>query len=223
MTTGNRQTMRKTEMIKPARGRPHSLQPLVRKVTLALILLLTALSPHIVLADVRLPHGEYFLNVDDLSVKVLGGHVTAKRTWYQAPGRSTVPGSPSNWNRTPTAERSKRSSATVTAMNKKTAATPTASAAATASKKQRAACAGRTAGATGSTTTPRAASAPTVIATTSKSASSSTPKGGAVAYSVPSETPSSATNTTPKGGCALSATAPPTPSNTATTAPNSAK
>ncbi|MCP4993774.1 MAG: hypothetical protein GY934_08305, partial [Gammaproteobacteria bacterium] len=34
-------------------------------------------------ADVRLPHGEYFLNIDDLRVKVLGGKVTANRTWYQ--------------------------------------------------------------------------------------------------------------------------------------------
>nr|WP_305793236.1 RHS repeat-associated core domain-containing protein [Sedimenticola hydrogenitrophicus] len=30
-----------------------------------------------------MPHGEYFLNVDDLSVKVLGGTVTARRTWYR--------------------------------------------------------------------------------------------------------------------------------------------
>ena len=34
-------------------------------------------------ADVQLPQGEYFTNIDDLTVKVLGGEVTAQRTWYQ--------------------------------------------------------------------------------------------------------------------------------------------
>ncbi len=69
-------------MITAARGPSHPLQSLVRNITLALTLLLSGLLSQ-AQADVRLPHGEYFLNVDDLSVKVLGGHVTAKRTWYQ--------------------------------------------------------------------------------------------------------------------------------------------
>lgn len=45
-------------------------------------ILLACVSSH-ANADVQLPHGEYFLEVDDMSVKVLGGHVTASRTWYK--------------------------------------------------------------------------------------------------------------------------------------------
>lgn len=33
-------------------------------------------------ADVELPRGQYYENVNDLTVKVLGGQVSSKRTWY---------------------------------------------------------------------------------------------------------------------------------------------
>lgn len=34
-------------------------------------------------AEVRLPDGEYYTAIDDLSVKVMGGHVTVSRSWFR--------------------------------------------------------------------------------------------------------------------------------------------
>lgn len=34
-------------------------------------------------ADVRLPKGEYYQDIDDLKVHVLGGDITVRRTWYK--------------------------------------------------------------------------------------------------------------------------------------------
>ncbi|MCU7922782.1 MAG: hypothetical protein KZQ88_08785, partial [Candidatus Thiodiazotropha sp. (ex Dulcina madagascariensis)] len=46
----------------------------------ALLLLVFSLAGH---ADVRLPEGEYYQDIDDLKVKVLGGEITIRRTWYK--------------------------------------------------------------------------------------------------------------------------------------------
>lgn len=50
---------------------------------LALLALFLGLFSVEVSADVQLPHGEYYQNVTDLKVKVLGGQVSASRTWYE--------------------------------------------------------------------------------------------------------------------------------------------
>jgi RHS repeat-associated protein len=58
-------------------------EQLVRRLPIAvsfLCLLLVGLSAH---GQVELPHGQFFLNRDDLLVKVMGGQVGVKRTWYR--------------------------------------------------------------------------------------------------------------------------------------------
>ena len=45
--------------------------------------MLLSLVSHAGLATVQLPHGQYHLNVTDLHVKVMGGFVQVKRTWYK--------------------------------------------------------------------------------------------------------------------------------------------
>ena len=55
-------------------------QRMGRRMSLVIGLLLMA---SLAQAAVQLPQGEYFTNIDDLTVKVLGGTVDAKRTWYQ--------------------------------------------------------------------------------------------------------------------------------------------
>ncbi|MCU7860311.1 MAG: hypothetical protein KZQ86_10900 [Candidatus Thiodiazotropha sp. (ex Lucinoma kastoroae)] len=46
----------------------------------SLLLLVFSLTGH---ADVRLPKGEYYQDIDDLKVHVLGGDITVRHTWYK--------------------------------------------------------------------------------------------------------------------------------------------
>ncbi|MEW8462812.1 MAG: hypothetical protein AB2653_21130, partial [Candidatus Thiodiazotropha endolucinida] len=47
------------------------------------ILLLLTVCIQVAYADVELPEGEYYQNIDDMTTQVLGGEITIRRTWYK--------------------------------------------------------------------------------------------------------------------------------------------
>ncbi len=53
----------------------------INKFMIIVAVILAAVSPSH--SDVQLPDGKYYLDIDDLKVKVLGGYVSVKRTWYE--------------------------------------------------------------------------------------------------------------------------------------------
>jgi YD repeat-containing protein len=64
-----------------ARPAPRAFRPPFFPLALVLLALICASAP--AAAEVRLPDGEYYAAVEDLSVKVMGGYVTASRSWFR--------------------------------------------------------------------------------------------------------------------------------------------
>jgi len=64
-----------------ARPAPLVFRPPLHAFALLLLALICACAP--ARAEVRLPDGEYYTAVEDLSVKVMGGYVSASRSWFR--------------------------------------------------------------------------------------------------------------------------------------------
>lgn len=57
--------------------------PSAKSLRLAVLSLLLLCAGHTATAEVRLPHGIFYQDIEDLRVKVMGGHIAPNRTWYR--------------------------------------------------------------------------------------------------------------------------------------------
>ena len=131
---------------------------------LALLLLALICASAPARAEVRLPDGEYYTAVEDLSVKIMGGYVSASRSWFRNRWYFNAAWAPLSFTYD-SLDGSVKAIERAGWRYERSDPASSSSTPATSSAPLPLATAGRTAPATSSTTTPTGASRPTVTAT----------------------------------------------------------